>query len=654
MRDRRLVRGAARALPVVLCLLLLGSTGCRDALEELGILPEEDLEVELTGNNAFMHMKRDLSRQQTPDMQSVMSVISQRTSGKSSTDSADSFAPGEAVIGLLRKNVRQRKNIKHEGFNRFDFGGFYDFADRSNQRRFMQAPAPLDASTLSYDEYTISTVDYIPVRNQASRGTCAAFTGVAEIEYALLKKYGQLPTIDLSEQRFYYNSKPECQDSGCSLSEQGSWYGTGMENSVAAFDPDIPLEASCPYNPDLGDNDLQVPQASGCSDGAAKVLSLKYVTEPEEIARVLEEDDLPVPFASPLSLNWEINEGLITLADSDYSGDTSHAGGHAYLIVGYKKLPNMPEEGGMCFIIKNSWGTGWGVNGYSCMTLEWVRKWGYGFDHPVTMDVMLRDDVLAQYADADNIPYDEEQEDELSPYFDEDVYDDDTADYDAYEDEKDIPVPDPEPPVVEVVWNSGVLVGPGDELYRMEYAEAADTILVRGVVRQQDNLPTGVLELTLDDTFLEFEGDRVGERLDDTFLVCTGPYDLLCSLRFEVRENRFYIQFTNPEYRRVKKDEIPSGDWAGLFELAPGYDLQLRTPENVEDVLLSRYAYLRVDNPQSGSSDPLRLRIDEGDVRVMGVSVGNVTTNPGLCTGDYAKNCGVYLGAQALQVLPRY
>ena len=44
---------------------------------------------------------------------------------------------------------------------------------------------------------------------------------------------------------------------------------------------------------------------------------------------------------------------VITKKDFGADGSTIHAGGHAYLIVGYRELPEMPEEGGICFVVKS-------------------------------------------------------------------------------------------------------------------------------------------------------------------------------------------------------------------------------------------------------------------------------------------------------------
>jgi C1A family cysteine protease len=53
-----------------------------------------------------------------------------------------------------------------------------------------------------------------------------------------------------------------------------------------------------------------------------------------------------------------------------------HAAGHAYLAVGYVKLPASLQraEGGSCVVVANSWSEGWGRGGYACVTEQWLAK----------------------------------------------------------------------------------------------------------------------------------------------------------------------------------------------------------------------------------------------------------------------------------------
>jgi len=224
------------------------------ACDELHNLLGDPDEVQLTGQNAFVHIARDPSRAPQPNIQAISDVIAlqsdMRMNGGSTTDSAARFDPGEEVIDVMRLTSRSRGNIQTKGFDRVDFRQFDTRKDNNRPRRKDESlfPSP-DLSTLRSDEYWIPDVNKIPVRNQGARGTCAAFAGVGHLEYAAVRSYPNLSTIDLSEQRFYYLSKPECHDTGCRTpEEEGSWYGSGLEASAASSVLDIPLETDCAYN----------------------------------------------------------------------------------------------------------------------------------------------------------------------------------------------------------------------------------------------------------------------------------------------------------------------------------------------------------------------------------------------------------------------
>jgi hypothetical protein len=595
-------------------------------------------ELNLSGQNAFVHLQADNTRAQAVNMQAVFQVVEWEAEGGSSMDDPNRFEPDTETLDFLQATARARENIQPENFDLVPVDQFaaLGVGDPDNKAVFTSP----DLNGLQ-NEYVVPRLDAIPVRNQGSRGTCAAFTGIAHIEYAVLSQYPDLGTIDLSEQRFYYNSKPECQTSGCNSSSAGSWYGTGMQASVSSSTFDIPLEADCPYNSSQDNsNELQVPLSAGCSDGAVRIAEYELVYQPDEIIRILEEEGLPVPFASPLSDNWFQNNGLITLAAAGSAGNVMHAAGHAYLIVGYKLLPNMPEEGGMCFLIKNSWGTGWGAAGYSCMTLAWMEEWNYGYalDQPVVVQMEVREDLIA----------DSNREDDSDPDFiDEDTYDDETVDYDELDD--DTPIPDPEPVPNELVFVEGSLAGPDGRVYRAQVAERDGAVHIRGEVRETDQFSNPVV-LTRSGNMLVYDGDEVGEINGTDVTVCAGRFDLICSLRYKRRTNDLYVEFLYDEYRRV--EGLSDSNWQTLFSVPAGATLQILRPESLLDALLSPL-FVRLGN-RSDRSDPIRVSVNRQlELTVMDRPIGSLRPdNLALCNNDYKGSCSLFVGRNGLLVLP--
>jgi C1A family cysteine protease len=630
-------RSSLLALALATGLLLAAGPGCDLAsfLEDLGLT---DGAGELTGQNAFVHLRARASVASKADTDAVLEVLAWRAEGAHSTEDEAQFRPRAEVLDLLQATARQRKSIRPRSFALVAFPPLQG----GQQKAFKAAFRAPDLSRLR-NEYVIPNLNAIPVRNQGSRGTCAAFTGIGHVEYAALRANPGLRTLDLSEQRFYWASKPECHATGCTEEDAGSWYGDGFQASIDARTYDIPLEASCPYDPNQYRNELQTPLRSSCSQGVVQVKRVEIVYQPDEMIRVLEEKGLPVPFASPLSDNYFENDGLITLAAAGRATGM-HAGGHAYLLVGYRLLPNMPQEGGLCFIVKNSWGPGWGVNGYSCITLAWMQEWNFGMalDHPVVVDIALSPDLGGDAYD-DSVP----------DFADCEVYADETIDCDRVDDNANVP-PAPEPPA-DLSWYQTSLVGPDGRLYEAEIADDRGASWVRGTLRETGAL-TGAIYLLRNGDDLLWDGDVVGRVNGDRIQLCTGPFDLLCSLRFEANSNDLYVEFVYREYRSVKQDEIGQGQWMTLGALpGVGENLEFHQPDDWTDLLLKPLYVRGLTGGDGGPSDPIRLVLRGLDIKAMGQQVGSLDpTNLGLCTGSFRNACGLFSGGNRLHVLPTW
>ncbi|MBM4318826.1 MAG: four helix bundle protein, partial [Deltaproteobacteria bacterium] len=295
--------------------------------------PEEEV-VPLTGISAFKQMRKDRNHVPPTPFDSILSVMAEQSSGSAKPgDSA--IEPEQPVANLLRKTTKAKLRLDPQKFDRPPASFFVEHRSAEKLRK-LGKPGGVDVGALKHAEYHVPNVTSIPVRNQGERGTCASFAGIGHLEYLTLKRYG-LRTMDLSEQRFYLMSRPDCARTGCVVDDEGgSWYGDGFQASKDSAAPpgdNIPLEADCPYNPRPGRNEMQIPQLTSCARGAAKVRGWRTVATPQEVVDVLEDEGLPVLWASPLSDNWFENKGLITYREAGSPGNVMHAGGHAYLLV---------------------------------------------------------------------------------------------------------------------------------------------------------------------------------------------------------------------------------------------------------------------------------------------------------------------------------
>lgn len=218
------------------------------------------------------------------------------------------------------------------------------------------------------DYYIVPAAMSVPIRDQKYRPTCSAFAGVRTME-VMLAQNGQ--NIDLSEQYFYWASKEDCQSSPCS--QPGSWVGYGLEHSKEQPSRDIPLEENCPYvSSTKKGNETQIPLKNTCEQGAVKIGDMVYLKNLDEVMKALDSKNAVVA-SLKLTPNFYTSRSLILYKDRAKGGKLdSHSGGHAVTIVGYVKLPQVLDEGSVCFIVANSWGVGWGKGGYSCISEKWI------------------------------------------------------------------------------------------------------------------------------------------------------------------------------------------------------------------------------------------------------------------------------------------
>jgi hypothetical protein len=215
----------------------------------------------------------------------------------------------------------------------------------------------------------------VPIRDQFARPTCSAFAGIRALEVLLAQNNLD---HDLSEQYFYWASKPDCQRSPCG--SKGSWVNSAFRYSQKHTEIDIPLENNCAYQTKgMDQNETQIPLPSHCSQGTVKVMNFEDVRTIADVVEKLKQN-IPVIMAAKLSENFYKNQGLITLGDADKKIGVAldrHALGHAFLAVGVMELPEKikASEGSFCIVIANSWGKGWGAGGYSCLTEKWLTTY---------------------------------------------------------------------------------------------------------------------------------------------------------------------------------------------------------------------------------------------------------------------------------------
>ncbi|WP_164078309.1 C1 family peptidase [Alteromonas facilis] len=241
----------------------------------------------------------------------------------------------------------------------------------------LQSSRPISLDNMKPgDFYLIPRALDVPIQNQAGRGTCAAFTGVRAMETVLLQSDIK---VNLSEQHFYWLSKEDCQQTPCTDEQSGSWFTNGLENSKRNK-VGVLTEVHCPYDISTNPkNETHTPLACRFVPGIRAGKIYDGLSKPQVLEAI--QSNYPVMAGMRLTDNF-YEDSLVTVSNiGRYSGNTdSHAGGHALLLVGLIRLPAELNEGRFCAVTANSWGDGWGVGGFGCLTEKWLDRNKIGYD----------------------------------------------------------------------------------------------------------------------------------------------------------------------------------------------------------------------------------------------------------------------------------
>jgi len=248
------------------------------------------------------------------------------------------------------------------------------------------------------------------VRSQARRGTCVAFATASAIEHAFLRRSGAV--VDVSEQYLYSVGKWDFE---------GDHYDDGLNTTkftgrLASRGTNIAVEDGWGYNPSWCrlENDRQKRYRDSCVAYGGRACSetahqLDVVSSGGDLAlfRPTSAETVQVRVATELDLYglyWEtlghsdlyLSAGYGVVAslrwpDNDWGiGDDGFAtegpegdeGGHAVHLIGWQRTN---DPGGGLVIFKNSWGAGWGDDGYGYLPLAYF---GSALKSLVAIDVV--------------------------------------------------------------------------------------------------------------------------------------------------------------------------------------------------------------------------------------------------------------------------
>lgn len=228
----------------------------------------------------------------------------------------------------------------------------------------------------SYDLRALGRVT--PVKDQGQCGSCWAFASYGSLESWLLGAGSG--TWDLSE-----NNLKECHGFVWGPCSGGNHF---ISSAYLARRSGPISETDDPY----------YPYATGCTSGLTVRRYLETVLMPPDRSGPLDNDTLKqtVMEYGAVYTSMYYNSNYYNPATYTYYYSGTAASNHAVAIVGWddnKVVPGAPGNG--AWIVKNSWGTGWGESGYFYISYYDSKV---GKDNAVFVDALDPDDTsLYQY-----------------------------------------------------------------------------------------------------------------------------------------------------------------------------------------------------------------------------------------------------------------
>jgi hypothetical protein len=190
----------------------------------------------------------------------------------------------------------------------------------------------------SLDWRNVNGINYVtPIKNQGSCGSCWAFAVTAALESQALMDAGT--PLDLSEQVLV-----SCPNGGGTCSG-----GSPSTASTYIRDVGLPLESCFPYTA----------TNSVCSNACPTYRTYTYrVIGWHSGQSAVDSIKNALYTYGPVVTTFYVYADFFSYKSGVYSYATgTYQGAHAVLTVGY-------DDVNQCFIVKNSWGTGWGEAGF--------------------------------------------------------------------------------------------------------------------------------------------------------------------------------------------------------------------------------------------------------------------------------------------------
>ncbi|KAF9590291.1 hypothetical protein IFM89_032299 [Coptis chinensis] len=270
---------------------------------------------------------------------------------------------------IFKENVERIESLNRAG-NRTYILSVNGFADQTNEEfqaarngfRGLCSPAkPFQATPFRYENVTAvpSSMDWrkkgavTPVKDQGQCGSCWAFSAVAAMEGATQLKTGKL--ISLSEQELV-DCDTKGVDQGCEGGEMDDAFLFVQRNKGIASETTYPYTAA--------DNTCNTKEEAS---HAAEISGHEDVPRNSEVALLKAVANQPIAVAIDAG-----GPDFQFYSSGVFTGQCGTDLDHGVTAVGY----DVSDDGTKYWLVKNSWGSAWGENGYIRMQRDVSAKGG--------------------------------------------------------------------------------------------------------------------------------------------------------------------------------------------------------------------------------------------------------------------------------------
>ncbi|MEA2582589.1 MAG: hypothetical protein QOF33_674 [Thermomicrobiales bacterium] len=199
-----------------------------------------------------------------------------------------------------------------------------------------------------------------PIQSQGDRGTCLAFSATAAHEVAQVVTASVI--ADLAEEVLYW---------GCKQVDQNVIPGTSFYAASTALTKwGQPEESLWPYDPlRIDTNSSYQPPAAAIDPSVCMRTSLIQIAADTPTIKTTLINGQPAMLGIQMSvpLLYPVNGHIALPQPSEMLAE-----GHAMLIVGYDEATAGQGE----WTIRNSWGIGWGDDGYGYLPYRYIEQYG--------------------------------------------------------------------------------------------------------------------------------------------------------------------------------------------------------------------------------------------------------------------------------------